>query len=71
VVVVRADGSTEDHAVVSGLTVNCDEVIRIMTATGAGWGDPMQRPIELVKDDLKNGYVTEEQAVKYYGWGKR
>ena len=66
VVIVRADGSTEDHSVVSGLTVNRGEVIRIITGTGAGWGDPLQRDLELVKEDLKNGYITAEQANKYY-----
>jgi hypothetical protein len=37
-----------------------------MTATGAGWGDPLERPLELVKEDLKNGYITLEQANRYY-----
>jgi N-methylhydantoinase B len=65
--IVRSDGSIEDYSVVSGLTVNTGEVIRVLTATGAGWGDPMRRELELVKDDVKNGYVTLEQAEKYYG----
>jgi N-methylhydantoinase B len=69
--IVRADGTTENHSVTSGLTVNCDEVIRVMTGTGAGWGDPMQRDLELVKDDLKNGYITLDQANRYYGLDKR
>jgi N-methylhydantoinase B len=71
VVIVRADGSTENHSVVSGLTVNCDEIIRIITGTGAGWGDPMQRDLELVKEDLKNGYITLEQANRDYGLDAR
>jgi N-methylhydantoinase B len=71
VVIVRANGTTENYAVVSGLTVNTDEIIRVMTATGAGWGDPMRRPLELVKEDLKNGYITLEQANRYYGLDKR
>jgi N-methylhydantoinase B len=57
--------------VVSGLTLNTDDVIRVMTATGAGWGDPMKRPLELVKQDLKNGYITLEQANQYYSLDKR
>lgn len=69
--IVRANGTIENHAVVSGLTVNCDEIIRIKTATGAGWGDPMKRPVELVKEDLKNGYITLDQANRYYGLDKR
>jgi len=38
---------------------------------GAGWGDPMERPLELVKQDLKNGYITLGQTNKYYGLDKR
>jgi len=71
VLIVRANGETERYSVVSGLTLNTDDVIRVMTATGAGWGDPMQRDPALVKTDLKNGDVTEEQANRYYGLGKR
>jgi len=71
VLIVRANGETERYSVVSGLTLNTDDVIRVMTATGAGWGDPMQRDPALVKTDLKNGYITEEQANRYYGLGKR
>jgi N-methylhydantoinase B len=71
VLIVRANGKTERYSVVSGLTLNTDDVIRVMTATGAGWGNPMQRSLELVKEDLKNGYITEEQANRYYGLDKR
>jgi N-methylhydantoinase B/oxoprolinase/acetone carboxylase alpha subunit len=42
-----------------------------MTGTGAGWGNPEERDIELIKDDLKNGYITEAQANKYYKLNKR
>jgi N-methylhydantoinase B len=66
VLIVRANGETERYSVVSGLTLNTDDIIRVMTATGAGWGDPMQRPLELVEQDLKNGYITPEQANRYY-----
>jgi N-methylhydantoinase B len=71
VVIRRTNGEEERYAVVTGLTVNTDDVIQVMTATGAGWGDPMERPVELVKQDLKDGYVTKEQATKYYGLDRR
>jgi len=67
----RANGEKERYSVTTGLTLNTDDVIRVMTATGAGWGDPMERPVELVKQDVKNGYVTLEQANQYYGLDKR
>ena len=71
VLIVRANGETERYSVVSGLTLNTDDIIRVMTATGAGWGDPMRRPLELVEQDLKNGYITLEQANRYFGLAER
>ena len=67
ILIRRANGETERHAVVSGLTLHTDDVIQVMTGTGAGWGDPMDRPLELVKQDLKNDYITLEMAEKDYG----
>lgn len=68
VLIVRANGKKERYSVVSGLTLNTDDVIQVMTATGAGWGDARKRDVELIKADLKNGYVTPEQAKKFYGF---
>jgi N-methylhydantoinase B len=67
IIIRRANGDSERHSVVSGLTLNRDDVIQIMTATGAGWGDPKKRDKALVKEDLKNGYITPAQAEQYYG----
>jgi len=71
ILIRRANGGIERYAVVSGLTLNTDDVIQVMTGTGAGWGDPLERPLELVEQDLKNGYITLEQANRYYGLDKR
>lgn len=70
IVIRRANGAKERYSVVSGLTLNTDDVIQIMTATGAGWGDPKKRDLALVKEDLKNGYLTPEQAKRDYGLDK-
>ncbi|HNS52972.1 MAG TPA: hydantoinase B/oxoprolinase family protein [Anaerolineae bacterium] len=71
VVIRRANGDAERYSVVSGLTLNADDVIQVMTGTGAGWGDPLLRPLEKVREDLRNGYITEEQANRHYGWDTR
>ncbi len=67
IIIRRASGERERYAVVSGLTLNTDDVIQVMTGTGAGWGDPLQRDRALVAEDLKNGYISEEQAKGHYG----
>lgn len=69
--VFRKNGEVECHSSVSGLVLNTDDVIRVMTGTGAGWGDPMERDLNKVRDDLKNEYITKEQADNYYGFTKR
>jgi len=72
VIIRRANGGEQErYSVVSGLTLNTDDVIQVMTGTGAGWGDPKQRDPALVKEDLKNGYITPEQAKRYYGLDER
>lgn len=67
VLIERTNGKIERYAVVSGLTLNTDDVIHVMTGTGAGWGDPLKRERDLVKEDLKNGYISKYQAEQYYG----
>jgi N-methylhydantoinase B len=57
--VVRAGGSTERHAVVTGLEVNEGDVIRIHTGSGGGYGDPSRRRPELVHQDSRNGFGKE------------
>lgn len=66
--ILRADGRKEDHAVVSGLTVNRDDVIRIVTANGGGYGDPRERDRVAVANDLRDGYITAEQAARDYNY---
>jgi N-methylhydantoinase B len=65
--VIRKDGTVEDYAVVTALEVNEGDVIRLRTGTGGGYGDPRQRRRELVLDDVRNGYLTQEQARAVYG----
>jgi N-methylhydantoinase B len=65
--VLRKDGSREVYAVVTALTVNKDDVIRIHTASGGGYGDPKKRSREKVLEDLRNGLLTAERAQEVYG----
>jgi N-methylhydantoinase B len=64
--VIRSDGNVEEYAVVTALDVNEDDVIRIHTGDGGGYGDPQRRRRELVLDDVRNGYVSEEVARTVY-----
>jgi N-methylhydantoinase B len=65
--VIRASGGVERHSVVTALTVNEGDVIRIHTGSGGGYGDPKLRAPEAVREDLRNGLVSEDTARAVYG----
>jgi N-methylhydantoinase B len=53
---------------VTGLALRKGDTVRVVTGNGAGWGDPRKRAREKVREDLKNGFVTEEEAREVYGY---
>ena len=64
--VIKPDG-TERYAFVSGLGLTTDDVVRVVTSCGAGFGDPKKRDADRVADDIKNGYVARDRAAEIYG----
>lgn len=65
--VIKADGSEERFSFVSGLPLTTDDVVRVVTSSGAGYGDPSLRHPDAVGRDIKNGLVTAERAKDVYG----
>lgn len=65
--VLRKNGEEERYAFISGLRVDKDEVIRIVTGSGGGFGDPKQRDPDMVREDIKNGLISRERAAKVHG----
>lgn len=43
------------------------DLVRIVTGTGGGYGDPLEREPERVQRDVRRGYVTLERAHEEYG----
>ncbi|GKY89646.1 hydantoinase B/oxoprolinase family protein [Sinisalibacter aestuarii] len=66
--VIKSDGSQERYSFVSGLTVNKDDVIRVITSSGGGYGDPKKRDPKKIAADIKNGVLTEARAREVYGY---
>ncbi|MBM7245121.1 hydantoinase B/oxoprolinase family protein [Rhodococcus fascians] len=55
------DALTDAEPILAG------DTIRIRTTGGGGWGDPLERPIESVEQDVLWGKVSREFAAKDYG----
>ncbi len=66
--VVRSDGRVEKLPSKATVVLNKGDMLVVKTAGGGGWGDPKLRPRSLVERDLREGRITLEQAVKYYGY---
>jgi len=64
--VIRNDGREEVFGKVARLRLEKDDVVRLVTGNGGGFGDPRKRPRGKVAEDLRNGYITPEQAEDLY-----
>mgnify|MGYP002510140497 FL=1 len=64
----KADGSMEGPmGIVARKVMNRDDTVRMVTCTGGGYGDPMERDPESVAWDVKNEYISVRQAKEDYG----
>ena len=64
--VIRKNGDLEKYSVVTGLTLEPEDVVRIHTGNGGGCGKPELRDKSLIEEDLLNEYITLDQAKKFY-----
>jgi N-methylhydantoinase B len=49
------------------LALDPGDVLSVRTPGGGGWGDPLARPVELVRDELAGGLLSPAQAREAYG----
>jgi N-methylhydantoinase B len=57
----------ELHAKVTGISFGAGEFIEFREPNAAGYGDPLERPAEAVRDDVLDGFTTIEMANDAYG----
>jgi N-methylhydantoinase B len=65
----RADGTIDGPAngKVDLLQLNAGDTYVLESGGGGGFGDPLDRPIEKVVEDIRLGYITPEAAARDYG----
>jgi N-methylhydantoinase B len=69
-VVLRGDETIQPSPVqgkVGGFALGKGEVVRIETSGGGGYGDPLVRDPERVRQDVAQEYLSAEQARRRYG----
>lgn len=65
--VIKVDGSEATYSFVSGLGLTTDDVVRVVTSCGAGYGNPKDRRADAVRADIKNGFISAERAADLHG----
>ncbi|MDD5219507.1 MAG: hydantoinase B/oxoprolinase family protein [Candidatus Bipolaricaulis sp.] len=61
------DGRVDGRGRFSGEIVPTGTLVRFITGSGGGYGDPMARPAADVLRDVENGYVSPKAAESVYG----
>ena len=64
--IVEPDGTTHEHGKATRLPVPQGSLVQIETGGGGGYGPPAERSAASVRDDVENGYVSEEAARASY-----
>jgi N-methylhydantoinase B len=65
----RADGRVEEfpNGKLSALRIGAGEAYVLESGGGGGYGSPLERPPERVRQDVIDGYVSAEAAYDAYG----
>ncbi|MGK0420730.1 MAG: N-methylhydantoinase B [Polaribacter sp.] len=64
--IIKKDGSKERHSLGTNIYLEKGDIVRCTTATGGGYGNPKNRPKAHVLLDVKNEYITKEEAKEFY-----
>lgn len=65
---IRKDGTyVKQVGTGSKILLQKGDTVRMVTGTGGGYGNPFKRPEEKVAMDVKNEYITIEDAKNIYG----
>ncbi len=63
----RANGEVSDVGKFDLLRMGPGDVVSIISAAGAGYGDPLDRPVREVLADVERGLLTEQYVAEAYG----
>jgi N-methylhydantoinase B len=64
----RQDGISEDVPLqAAGVQVTSGERFELRGPTAGGFGDPLSRPLDLVEKDVRQGRITQAEALQFYG----
>ena len=54
-------------ALLTGVEFKTGDLLRIETPSSAGYGDPLERDPQTVREDVLDGYFDADEALRSYG----
>ncbi|HEV7979209.1 hydantoinase B/oxoprolinase family protein [Amycolatopsis sp.] len=66
-IVVQPGGEPKHIKKHTGLGLEAGSKVTFRTAGGGGWGNPLDRPIDEITEDVLDGFVSAEAARELYG----
>jgi len=63
---IRERGPTERFSRANRVALEKGDLLRLVTANGGGWGPAKARSLDAIQDDIKNQYISVEQARRDY-----
>jgi N-methylhydantoinase B len=64
--IIRKNGEETRHNLGTNIALEKGDIVRCVTATGGGYGKTSDRPKEKVALDVKNGYISKNEAKEFY-----
>ena len=65
--VLAPDGSKRFFSATAHVAIESDEVLVGIAGGGGGYGTPLERDIELVREEVRDGFVSSDAARRVYG----
>jgi N-methylhydantoinase B len=56
-----------EHQVGPTRTLEYGDTVTLYAPGGGGYGDPLDRPADAVRDDYLRGYISKQSALEHYG----
>jgi N-methylhydantoinase B len=64
--IIKKEGTRQRHSLGTNIYLEKGDIVRCVTATGGGYGNPKNRSKEEVLLDIKNEYITQKEAKEFY-----
>jgi N-methylhydantoinase B len=65
---ITREGKTIDVPPTGGAQLQTGDIVSLRMGGGAGWGQPEQRQIDAIEQDIAEGLISAQQASADYGY---